>query len=735
MLHVYRIYGTSYGVTSLRSARGLTEAARTRALGSTVPLSMSMSMPYRKIPPAEGQEKPQPDSLPDGVERSTAQSAARDTAEGSDYRSRSEPSLPDGGERSSTAQGAPETAEGSAGTGVRKFKGAVTAAVIAQRLRPLVHETEEGTREDAQKKAWLDPDQSVALKLWNMTLVCTILYTVLITLFNLSFLRSEDAVTYESESTWTSIVTVLWTADIAVGFVQPFWDPQRQELVTDSCRIASRYCKGFLIVDVLAVGPCIVAMFVVGTRHELAPFLQAGGSRLLKALRLGGRTTSFDAIGEFAHLVVSQVVPSTRSSYQSHGYSSLRHRVDSGVYMLRRAVLFFTVVHMVGCVWFTVGANDTDIATGWVAKQNWDEDVPPMTCWLRAFYWSITTFTTVGYGDISATTNLEMAYTTLAMILAMVVNAWLIATLTKYLARLTLSEDEHEDLVAKIETYMNIKRVPSALQQKVMNFLKIQFDHERCVDIHEVLRSLPPALECEMIDFLYLKDFRKCDVFDDIPQPMLIALSKQCLPCPMKKGEMIFEVGDSAREVYLLQCGTDVRKPATVELKLYEDPDSNSNDFIRKTEVSSSDEKVVMLGGEALDFAYAIEVRRTVSAKALADLNLILIDASEMERLHQEHTEAGLQLNVLNYQRAFGDLIGRPDDPVVEQSQCGEQDHTNVSCVVPGEERLRRLEAGEFACGCVLHPANCQGICQLAGRLVAAAFATTMMAARCICDL
>ena len=69
--------------------------------------------------------------------------------------------------------------------------------------------------------------------------------------------------------------------------------------------------------------------------------------------------------------------------------------------------------------------------------------------------------------------------------------------------------------------------------------------------------------------------------------------------------------------------------------------------------------------------------------------------------------------NVLKYARAKGDLIGRPpDDPVMKQCERSEQDHTSVGCVVPGEERLGRLEAGELS-ACLPHPSSCKllGVC------------------------
>ena len=64
---------------------------------------------------------------------------------------------------------------------------------------------------------------------------------------------------------------------------------------------------------------------------------------------------------------------------------------------------------------YAVGNDDESLASGdleqgWVSREHWDANVTVHTRWMRSFYWSLTTITTVGYGDVAASTNPGMLH-------------------------------------------------------------------------------------------------------------------------------------------------------------------------------------------------------------------------------------------------------------------------------------------------------------------------------------
>ena len=70
----------------------------------------------------------------------------------------------------------------------------------------------------------------------------------------------------------------------------------------------------------------------------------------------------------------------------------------------------FLCAHLMSCVYFFVGYGDPH---GWIVADSWmaenlaaDPDYLAFA-WISAFYWAIATMTTIGYGDISASTEAE----------------------------------------------------------------------------------------------------------------------------------------------------------------------------------------------------------------------------------------------------------------------------------------------------------------------------------------
>lgn len=82
------------------------------------------------------------------------------------------------------------------------------------------------------------------------------------------------------------------------------------------------------------------------------------------------------------------------------------------VLLLLINILFLN--HLVACFWYFIAKFDNFNSSTWVARYNLlDKGLGAR--YIAAFYWSFQTLTTVGYGDISPQTPLEMIYSMLWM--------------------------------------------------------------------------------------------------------------------------------------------------------------------------------------------------------------------------------------------------------------------------------------------------------------------------------
>ena len=66
------------------------------------------------------------------------------------------------------------------------------------------------------------------------------------------------------------------------------------------------------------------------------------------------------------------------------------------------------VVHIVTCLFVIVAAvSDDTFKDTWIEAADIKDKKDKRTLYITSLYWTITTFTTVGYGDISATSSQE----------------------------------------------------------------------------------------------------------------------------------------------------------------------------------------------------------------------------------------------------------------------------------------------------------------------------------------
>ena len=83
------------------------------------------------------------------------------------------------------------------------------------------------------------------------------------------------------------------------------------------------------------------------------------------------------------------------------------------------------------CAWYAIGLIDQDDeeeeASGWLAKLAEDMEMPynttdplsgpdPQTAYVAALYFTLSSLTSVGFGNVNATTNREKAFTIMVML-------------------------------------------------------------------------------------------------------------------------------------------------------------------------------------------------------------------------------------------------------------------------------------------------------------------------------
>ena len=82
--------------------------------------------------------------------------------------------------------------------------------------------------------------------------------------------------------------------------------------------------------------------------------------------------------------------------------------------MSRRLFQVMIVAHFFACIWVLIGQYNYEYETGWIMKAEEQKllliNDNFWSIYTTAIYWVITTFTSVGYGDIIGVTDYEYLY-------------------------------------------------------------------------------------------------------------------------------------------------------------------------------------------------------------------------------------------------------------------------------------------------------------------------------------
>ena len=201
------------------------------------------------------------------------------------------------------------------------------------------------------------------------------------------------------------------------------------------------------------------------------------------------------------------------------------------------------LVHLIACAWIALGSGTVG------------PDADKLAEYVKAFYWAMTTLTTVGYGDISAKTPPQMIFAAFTQLVGVGVFGFVLSNVASLLSRLDAAREHHMDNLDQIETFMNSYRIPVNVRSKVRSYYHyIWKEHKGRMD-RSVLDQLPAKLQSELnfainqtvIERVQFLSSASPELLEDI---MLALDHRVFVP-----GERIFRAGDPGDCLYMIHAG------------------------------------------------------------------------------------------------------------------------------------------------------------------------------------
>ena len=230
----------------------------------------------------------------------------------------------------------------------------------------------------------------------------------------------EDQSIFVMSDGWSateSIVDIVFIIEIFICFNTSYYNPDHDEskkveqYVTSRRQIAINYLKGWFWIDALAVLPRFLKDFEKdaedsgsgsGLIQALAFMKIARIGRLVKLLRLFKLFKALEAKDKLKKVVHNKTKMSVAKER-----------------LLIFSVFAIIFVHTISCLWIMLGVKDDPLNMNWIDGFGFDHD-QMWNMYFIGVYWTITTITTVGYGDISATNTAERIVACFIMVIGVI---------------------------------------------------------------------------------------------------------------------------------------------------------------------------------------------------------------------------------------------------------------------------------------------------------------------------
>ena len=141
--------------------------------------------------------------------------------------------------------------------------------------------------------------------------------------------------------------------------------------------------------------------------------------------------------------------------------SRIRNNKKLNASFIRMALLIF---------WILIAAHL--ISCGWIFMTGGLGDANRLNRYIIAFYWTVTTLTTIGYGDVTPdqTNNAQILFIIIVELIGAGMYGFIIGNIANIIANIDIAKSQYQEKMEKVSTFMKYKHIPSDLKDKINDY-------------------------------------------------------------------------------------------------------------------------------------------------------------------------------------------------------------------------------------------------------------------------
>uniref|UniRef100_A0A8C7YS41 Potassium voltage-gated channel subfamily H member 2 n=1 Tax=Oryzias sinensis TaxID=183150 RepID=A0A8C7YS41_9TELE len=378
---------------------------------------------------------------------------------------------------------------------------------------------------------------------WDWIILLLVLYTAVFTPYSAAFLLDEHGDIRQRSCGYTCnplnvadlLVDVLFIVDIVINFRTTYVD-HNDEVVTQPGRIAKHYIKCWFPIDLFAAVPFDLLIFRSGSDEMATLTSLLKTARLLRLVRVARK---LDRYSEYGAAVLFLLM-----------------------------CTFVLIAHWLACIWYAIGFverpytdngwldnlaeqlgkvyNETDSTSGPSVKDKY----------VTALYFTLSSLTSVGFGNVSPNTNSEKIFSICVMVIGSLMYASIFGNVSAIIQRLYSGTTRYHTQLLRVKEFIRFHQIPGGLRQRLEEYFQHAWSYTNGIDMNAVLKGFPESLQAEICLHLNRSLLQNCKAFRGGSQACLRALAFRIKTVHAPPGDTLIHCGDFLDSLFFISRGS-----------------------------------------------------------------------------------------------------------------------------------------------------------------------------------
>ncbi|XP_013174089.1 PREDICTED: uncharacterized protein LOC106122580 isoform X1 [Papilio xuthus] len=183
------------------------------------------------------------------------------------------------------------------------------------------------------------------------------------------------------------------------------------------------------------------------------------------------------------------------------------------------------------------------------------KNLTPAKAYLLAYYWSATSFSGAGFGDIIAQDTTHMVLSICVTVHGFLFFGYVYARMASLKAMADQMVTNFQENVKHLELFLNREKVAFTLKRTIIDYWKYQWKRTGGWSHQTILGKLHSNLNEDAVLYMYEKTLREIPLFENVEYSFFRSFAKQLQEQYYQKGYMVIRANEVVTSMYIIYRG------------------------------------------------------------------------------------------------------------------------------------------------------------------------------------